>query len=225
MQHFNRNTNNQSGVTLLEMVVVIAIIAIIIVPLMGIMGQVVAIPGRWRATLDVTRDARYAVRTIADDARRATEFVPVPDDTGEYGSFRWTDHTGAMSVTTTVRYFYETSTRNLVRQEFAGDSEPRARTVIGGLENTFGVSIDIRSAGRVRVYVEAYAEAGGEDYRHIEETIVFMRASVQIPEAAPTPLPAFTPTPTPPTPTPVKTSALFPHPGAKAFVNTRRDLL
>ena len=103
------------GVTIIEMAVVLFIVALIAVPLAGIASRFLGLPTEWQANMTAMRDAREAVKWVADDARQAACFYV---RTGlDYGTFTWIDYAAFPTERFEVTYFYDTSTTSVMREE------------------------------------------------------------------------------------------------------------
>ena len=137
-----RLLRDQAGISLFEAVVAITIAALIIVPVAGIMNQFVFLPGQWQATIATLNNARTAAKSIAEDARQANTFTTstAPD----YGTFAWTDRIGYPTSSISIRYFHESTTQSLFREE-TRNGDPTTNLVAVGISAYADVSIQASS--------------------------------------------------------------------------------
>ena len=174
---------DEGGVTLLELVAVVAIAAIIAVPLMGIVNQFIFLPSRWSASIAATNATRAAVRSIADDARQASQFTPGIEP--DYGTFTWTDRTGYPVRSHSARYFHSAVDEELLREETV-DGATQTKLIAEGIKQYADVSVQ-KTGGLVLASATSTRDA-------IRESVVIRdsisaRMRVATPSAQPNPPP------------------------------------
>lgn len=144
----------EPGVTLVEVAVGLAILGLILVPTAGIINQFIFLPAQISATNSVLTNSRAAVRVIAEDSLQATSFTTsTPPD---YGTFAWTDRVKFPVDTYSIRYFYDSSTTSLMREETINGA-PLTRTVVNDVATSTDVLIS-ESGGIVSATVTSTRE-------------------------------------------------------------------
>ncbi|MFC1925597.1 type II secretion system protein J [Chloroflexota bacterium] len=129
----------QAGYTLIEMVVVMTLLGLTIAPMAAIIYQLVWIPAERSDTLTVLQDLRQAVRWITEDTRQATTFNPGTEP--DYGTFSWTDRSSGSAVSYTVRYYYSSSDKRLMREETI-DGSPKTVLVSDNVDEYNDISFE-----------------------------------------------------------------------------------
>ena len=104
------------GISLIELGVSIAIAAMIIPIVAGIIFIVQFSPGRSESDISAQQDVQNLGRWINYDANRAETFSTSSLASNEYGVFGWVEYGGTTTVSSTVIYFYDTSTTSLIRR-------------------------------------------------------------------------------------------------------------
>lgn len=145
----------RSGFTLIETIITLAVVGLIVVPAAAIISQLVVLPGERSDTMALAHNARQAVRWISMDARQASGFSPGADP--DYGTFTWTDRISAPVRTYTVRYYYDSGTGSLMREEDAG-SGPAVSAIAGNIAAYSDVSMSA-GGGIVSASITATAES------------------------------------------------------------------
>lgn len=157
---------SQSGLTVLETAAVVFIVSIIVVPLLAIGSQFLILPVEWRANVTAMRDAREAVKWVADDARQAMSFTPELDQP-DYGKFEWIDYTVTPFQKFSVRYFYEADTDSLWREETV-DSITTKRVVIDSVAEYTDFQM-LERAGVVKATVTTTVESIRVEHQRTHE--------------------------------------------------------
>jgi hypothetical protein len=161
------------------MAVVLFIVALVAVPLAAIASQFFILPTEWQANVTAMRDAREAVKWVADDARQAAcfEIGFEPD----YGTLSWTDYTVSSPIRFNVRYFYESSTTSLIREEVGGDlttTRPIIDTIAEYDDFWLSLEASDKADRIIRASAIATTESVRDTYQRTHDIAVMMRPSL-----------------------------------------------
>ena len=184
MVKLSKLTKRQSGLTLLELVIVMAIGAMLIVPMGFAVSQIFNIPFGASASLTVTNQARRGAEEVARDARHASSFTT--GSSPSYGTFTWTDSTGTVVETHSVQYLYSTTDLTLLREETLNTGSSQSFIAARGIAQETDVSI--QASGDL-VLVSVTSTSGAVGNTTISTADIRARRR---------PSPALAPQPTPP---------------------------
>ncbi len=114
-------TRDQRGFSLAETITALAILGLVLPVVFSVFYLLMSIPIHSERGLETSLEAGQAVEMVARDGRSAVSFS-TPTAAPDYGTFSWIDYTRADPITYSVRYYYESGSSALVRQETAGSS-------------------------------------------------------------------------------------------------------
>ena len=159
MVMFSRFIKKEPGLTLLELAVVMAVGAMLIVPMGFVVNQLFGVPFRASASLTVTNQTRSGADQIALDARNSSAFATGSSPT--YGTFTWTDRTGTVVETHSVKYLYSSGDKTLLREETVNTGSAQSLQAARGIAQETDVSIQA-SGDLILVSVTATSGSVGD---------------------------------------------------------------
>lgn len=116
-----RTAARSGGYTLVEMSVVLAISGLLLTGMVGILFTQVRIPLKIQSDTAGSAQVRKATLLITEDANNAQSFTAGTSTV--YGTFKWTELSGAASVPVSVRYLWQN--QELLREvTHAGETGP-----------------------------------------------------------------------------------------------------
>lgn len=134
-----RETKNEKGFTLLEIVLSMLIGAMLIVVLGAALPAVVRIYPQAAYKLDIEHDLEMSRTWLARDAHAASRFISLSSPS--YGSFEKHDYLATPTVIRTITYYYDSTTTSLMRMEEENDvitgTASVARNILGEKDVTF----------------------------------------------------------------------------------------
>ena len=228
-----RKIKQETGLSLIELIVVVAITGIIVVPLTSIFQTQLRIPARLASEVTAGRQIQKSTLVLIEDAQSAKSFTPGTDP--EYGTFAWTELAGPNPVVVTSRYFFKPGTLEvsgkLLRALTRGNEESNQIIILDGILQFSDIQFEIvepvwdydeatrtwsYTEGQVVVAISQVHEAGAQfGTETLTESLIAnfrpqLDRPVGLPSAA-TPTPTLAPTPTP---TPTTTTAPTPTPAS-----------
>jgi prepilin-type N-terminal cleavage/methylation domain-containing protein len=134
-----RETKNEKGFTLLEIVLSMLIGAMLIVVLGAALPAVVRIYPQAAYKLDIEHDLEMSRAWLARDAHAASKYTPLSSPS--YGSFEKHDYIATPTVIRVITYYYDSTTTSLMRMEeengvITGTTSV-ARNILGEKDVTF----------------------------------------------------------------------------------------
>ena len=100
-----RKIRQQTGVTLIELIVVVAISAIVVVPLAAIFQSQLRIPAKLASEVTAGQQIQIATLLLIEDARAAQTFTPGDDPI--YGTFTRNEFSGPAPIPVSSQYEFE----------------------------------------------------------------------------------------------------------------------
>lgn len=175
---------NDRGLTILEMVISLALIAAITVPIAMAIRVFLFLPGQGADEFDVMNRLRNAAQIIAVDARQSETFTAGSNPT--YATFTWVDYINPAQPSYTVRYYYSSADKELLRDASTGG--PVSTQVM--LENTANysdVSMSL-SAGVLTISLTATVEGVRQTFSTSETLRSKPRPVLPVTPSTPSPL-------------------------------------
>ena len=124
-----RNPSRQAGLTLIELVIVMAITGVVMVPLGAIAVSQLTIPTRIAERVISSERIQNISVSLAQDAWAAGDFTPGVEP--EYGSFSWTEFSGAAPVPASAKYLFKEG--NVFRVQSVGEQASPPELVISSV--------------------------------------------------------------------------------------------